>query len=85
MQQKNFIYLFAICVSLFKAMPIQALAGELSAGLQTKGSLVSFPVRPHAGVVGQVPSWWHVRDNQLMYLSHFDVSLPLFLPPFPFL
>ena len=28
----------------------------LSAGLQTKGSSVPFPVRAHAWVVGQVPS-----------------------------
>ena len=28
----------------------------LSAGLQTKGSLVQFPVRAHAWVVSQVPA-----------------------------
>ena len=38
---------------------------SLSAGLQTKGSLVRFPVRAH--------------ERQ----PHIDVSLPLFLPPFP--
>ena len=35
----------------------------LSAGLQTKRSLVRFPVRAHAWVVGQVSSWWHARGN----------------------
>ena len=44
----------------------------LSAGLQTKGSLVQFPVRAHAWVVGQVPSGGHVRGNHtLMFLSLF--------------
>ena len=58
---------------------------ELSTGLQTKRSLIQFPVSAHAWVMGQVPSWGHVRDNQLMYLSHMyiDISLPLFLLPFP--
>ena len=31
----------------------------------------------------QVPSWGHVRNSGLMFLSHISVSLPLFLPPFP--
>ena len=52
----------------------------LSASLQTKGSLVWFPVRAHAWVIGQVPSRG-AHERQL----HIDVSLPLFLPPFPFL
>ena len=51
----------------------------LSAGLRTKGSPVGFPVRAHAWVAGQVPSRGRVRGN------HTDVSLPLFLLPFPFL
>ena len=29
------------------------------------------------------PVWGHMRGNQLMYLPHIDVFLPLFLPPFP--
>ena len=42
----------------------------LSAGLQTKGSLVQFLVRAHAWVAGQVPSEGHVRGNHtLMFLS----------------
>ena len=32
---------------------------------------------------GQAPCWERGRRNQSMYLSHIDVSLPLFLPPFP--
>ena len=38
----------------------------LSAGLQTKGSLIQFPVRAHAWVAGQVPSWGHVRGNHTL-------------------
>ena len=46
----------------------------LSAGLQTKGSWVRFPVRAHAWVVGQVPS-----EGALERQPHSDVSLPLSL------
>ena len=52
-------------------------------GLQTKGSPVQFPVRAHAWVAGQVPTWGRVRGSQMTFLLHIDVSLPLFLPPFP--
>ena len=42
----------------------------LSANLQNKGLLVRFPVRAHAWVAGQVPSWGHSRGNHtLMFLS----------------
>ena len=54
-----------------------ALAGVaqwIEHGLQTKGSLVLFPVRAHTWIVVQVPS---------VGQPHIDVSLPLFLPPFP--
>ena len=34
-----------------------------STGLGTKGSLVQFPVRAYAWVVGQVPSWGCTRGN----------------------
>ena len=50
--------------------------------LWTERSPVQLPVRAHAWVVGQLPSWGHMRDNWLMSLSHISVSLPLFLPPF---
>ena len=51
--------------------------------LQTEGLWVQFSVREHALVVGLVPVVLHTEDNQLMFLSHMDVSLPLFLSPFP--
>ena len=47
-----------------------------SAGLRTKGSLVRFPVRTHAWIVGQVPSYGRARGNHTPSLS---LSLPLFL------
>ena len=49
-------------------------------GLQTKGSLVRFPVKAHAWVVGQLPSRRHVRSNHtLMFLSlSFCFPSPLF-------
>ena len=60
----------------------RALAGVaqwIECGLQTKGSLVQFPVRAHAWVVGQVPSGGHVRGNHtLMFLSP-SYSLPSLL------
>ena len=37
--------------------------GGLSAGLRTKRSLVRFPVRAHAWVAGQVPSWECARAS----------------------
>ena len=49
----------------------------VSTGLRTKGSPVGFPVRAHAWVAGQVPSWGRTRgNNTLMFLS---LSLPLCL------
>ena len=29
------------------------------------------------------PGWGAVRGSQMIFLSHINVSLPLFLPPFP--
>ena len=54
----------------------------MSISPQTERSLVRFLVRAHVWIVGQVPSWGHAGGNQLMFLSHIIVSLPLFLPPF---
>ena len=49
--------------------------------LTTKRSLVQFPVRTHAWVVGQVPGWGPARGNWSMFLSHIHISLHLFFPP----
>ena len=51
----------------------------LNAGLETKGSLVQFPVRAHAWVAGQVPSRGCMRGNHtLMFLSpSFSLTSPL--------
>ena len=51
---------------------------ELSAGLQTKGSPIQFPVRAHAWVEGQVPSRGCLRGNHtVMFLSLSFSLLPL--------
>ena len=61
-------------ISLFE--PWLVWLGGLSAGLQTKGSLIGFPVRACDWVAGQVPSRGCARGNHtLMFLS-----LPFFLP-----
>ena len=50
----------------------------LSAGLQTKGLRVQFPVRAYAWVVGWVPGGGRMRGNHT--LMFFSLSfLPLFL------
>ena len=50
----------------------------LSTGLQTKRSLVRFPVRAHAWVAGQGLSRGLVRDNHTLFLS---LSFSLLFPP----
>ena len=42
----------------------------------------SIPSQGTCLVAGQVPGGERVRGNPSMYLSHIDISLPLFLPPF---
>ena len=48
----------------------------LSAGLQTKGSPVWFPVRAHAWVAGWVPSRGHMRGNHTMMFLSLSFPLP---------
>ena len=48
----------------------------LNASLQTKGSLVQFPVMAHAWVVGQVFSRGHARGNHTLMFLSFSFSLP---------
>ena len=62
----------------------------LSTGLQTGGLWVRSPVRQGTCLgcgpgpqLRQTHSWGHVQSYQSMFLSHIDVSLPLFLPPIP--
>ena len=38
-------------------------------------------VRAHAWVSGSVPNQAYARGNQLMFLSHIEVSVPPFPPP----
>ena len=51
--------------------------------LQTRRSMVPFPVRVRAWVSGLVPGWGGVRGNRSMFLSHIHVSFPLSFSPFP--
>ena len=56
-----------------------ALAGVaqwIKRGLQTKGSLVRFPVRAHAWVAGQLPIGGHVRGNHTLMFLSLSFSLP---------
>ena len=48
----------------------------LSASLQPKGSLVQFPVRPHAWVAGQVPSGELMRGNHTLMIPALSFSCP---------
>ena len=66
-----------------KTAPCLVWLSGLRAGLQTKRSPVRFPLRAHAWVAGQVPNLGRVRGNHSLHLSNIDVSLPLFLLPFP--
>ena len=49
---------------------------ELSAGLQTKGLPVQFPVGVHAWVAGQVPTAVCVRGNHTFMFLSLSLSLP---------
>ena len=51
----------------------------LSAGLQSKGSLVRFPVKAHAWVTGQVPGVESAIGNHTLFISLFFIlPSPLF-------
>ena len=51
----------------------------LSTGLWTKGSPVQFPVRAHAWVVGQIPSWECVKGNHTLMFLSLSFSVPSLL------
>ena len=83
------LYFIPLCKDTHTHISIQASFSKVSrsapAGiaqwiecrLRTKGSLVGFPVRPHAWGVGQVPNWGCVRGNHtLMFLSPSFSLLP---------
>ena len=48
----------------------------LRASMQTKGSLVRFPVRAHAWVAGQVPSRGRARVNHTLMFPPLAFTLP---------
>ena len=51
-----------------------------SAGLQTKGSWVLFPIRALVCIAGQVPSRGRARDNHTLMFLSLSFSLPSPLP-----
>ena len=51
--------------------------------LQNERLWVQFLISTQACVVGPDPGWGRARGSWLMFLSHADLPLPLFLPPFP--
>ena len=57
----------------------QALAGVAQwteRGPVNQRVMVRFPVRPHAWVVGQVPSRGHTRSNHTLMFLSLSFSLP---------
>ena len=63
--------LFSLYFGIYKTVALAGVAQWIERGLRTKGSLVQFPVRAQAWVVGQVPSGGHMRGNHtLMFLPH---------------
>ena len=66
----------AFFITIRKYSPWLVWLSGLSTGLQTKGLLVQFPVRVHAWVLGQVPSWGHSKDNHTMMFLSLSFSLP---------
>ena len=72
-------YLFSLRLSNKKNNNSSCWCGSvsgLSAGQQSKGSLVRFPVRAHAWVSGQVPSTGCTRGNHTLMFLSLSFSLP---------
>ena len=73
----------SVCLSVSQKsikMPWPTWLSWLVIILQTEGPQVQFLVRAHAWVTGSVPGRVCMKGNQSMFLSHIDVSLPLFFP-----
>ena len=69
---------FSVCneIKIKCLRPCLVWLSRLNASLLTKGSLVRFPVRAYAWVVGQVPSWGPVRGNHILLFLSLSFSLP---------
>ena len=65
-----------ICRIKRNKLSLADVAQWLSVGLKTKGSLVRFPVRAHAWVIGQVPSGGRARAKQTLMFLSLSPSLP---------
>ena len=57
-------------------MALAGVAQWVEHGLQTKGSLVRFPIRAHAWVVGQDPSRGHTTGNHTLIFLSLSFSFP---------
>ena len=68
--------LFLITSKIIFFQPWLVWLSGLSSSLQTKGSLVQFPVRAHSYVASQVSS---VGGQACERQAHIDISLPLSL------
>ena len=55
---------------------LAGIAQWIEPRLRTRESLVRFPVRAHAWVVGQVPSGGHVKGNHTLMFLSLSFSLP---------
>ena len=66
---------WVMCPDQKSNLALAGVAQWIECSLQSKGSLVQFPVRAHAWVSGLVPSRGSVRGNHTLI----DISLP----PFP--
>ena len=63
-------------ISVTSSCIISKLVWLIGLNLQTEGSLVQFPVRAHAWVVGQVPSAGHRKGNHTLMCLSLSFSLP---------
>ena len=67
---------FMYFIVLVNILPWLVWLSGLSAGLQTKGLPVRFPVGAHTWVAGQVPSRGCVRGNHILMFLSLSFSLP---------
>ena len=67
--------------NLFEKIALVGVAQWIECQSKNQRVISSVPSQRISWILGQIPSGEHVRGNRSMYLSHIDISLPLFLPP----
>ena len=77
-KKEQLLFLDRINMENYKYENESALAGvaQWTERQPANQSLVQFPVRTHAWVVGQVPSWGHARGNHTLMFLSLSFSLP---------